>query len=146
MQVASPQNGGKDKRDCGLCDRGRVASVICKSVGGQKQQNQIFSPISSNFLTLVETACEKINLKPLISSVLLGLFLAARMCQYLAPWLCSGRKVTFTDQQPAKGGYLAKLWLVFQKCIAHKCFGNRLLLLSFFSDISRLLTPIQIGI
>ena len=34
MQVASPQNGGKDKRDCGLCDRGRVASVICKSVGG----------------------------------------------------------------------------------------------------------------
>ena len=27
--------GKKDKRDCGLCDRGRVASVICKSVGGR---------------------------------------------------------------------------------------------------------------
>ena len=49
MQVASPQNGGKDKRDCGLCDRGRVASVICKSVGGHKNKIRFsaqFRPIS----------------------------------------------------------------------------------------------------
>ena len=33
-------NGGDIKADCGLCDRGRVASVICKSVGGREREKR----------------------------------------------------------------------------------------------------------
>ena len=76
MQVASPQNGGKDKRDCGLCDRGRVASVICKSVGGRHLACKLdFRPaLILNFLTLVETACEKIKFQE-VASYFVGSFI-----------------------------------------------------------------------